>query len=78
MIKEVYEQTRESAITGFDPINLGGWQRLAKVLKQKFSLYWHFKVWASFLSGKLFVASFDYKAQFKRRSFHVPNLIPSI
>ena len=38
LIKEVYEQTRESAITGFTPINLGGWQRLAKVLKQKFSL----------------------------------------
>ena len=35
-------------------------------------------MWASFLSGKLFVASFDYKTQFKRRSFHVPNLIPPI
>ena len=35
-------------------------------------------MWASFLSGKLFFASFDYKAQFKRRSFHEPNLISSI
>ena len=32
LIKEVYEPTRESTITGFTPVNLGGNQRLAVAL----------------------------------------------
>ena len=38
LIKEVYEPILEFSLTGFTPVNLGGRQRLAKVLKQKFSL----------------------------------------